>query len=121
MAEEVNDERQTVPFADTLQKLQRGKTARELALAMQDLTGAVMDTGRAGSITLTLKVSKSKAGGMVEISDSWSVKAPKPDREVSMFFVDDDHNLHRQDPRQGELEFGVRVAEPVVGPKAVSE
>ena len=122
-AEPEEGERQTVPFADTLQKLQRGRTARELAVSMQDLVEAVVSTGKAGTLTLTLKVSKSKASGMVEIVDSYAVKLPRADREVSMFYVTADHNLSRTDPRQGELEFGpVRVAEPVTAaPKVVSE
>lgn len=121
MGEETG-ERRTVPFADTLQKLQRGKTARELATAMQDLVAAVQDTGKAGTLQVTLKVSKSKASGMVEISDSYVVKAPRADREVSLFYVTDDHNLVRDDPRQLELPVGpVRVAEPVPAPQAVTQ
>lgn len=131
MADE-EEERRTVPFADTLQKLQRGRTARELAAEMQALVEAVMETGRAGTLTLQLKVSKSKASGMVEIADSYAAKLPRADREVSMFFVTDDHNLTREDPRQLAFDVGpVRAVDeapaagvagaPVRSPKVVAE
>lgn len=111
--EEVTD-RRTVPFADTLQRLQSGKTARELAEAMQTLVEQVMETGRAGTLTLQIKVSKSKASGMVEVSDNWVSKPPKLDRPVSMFYVTDDHNLVRDNPRQETLPglLAVRVDDP---------
>jgi len=104
--------RQTKPFADVLARLQRGKTHRELSAAMQQLTEAVVATGRAGSLTLTIKVTKGKAGHMVELDDSVKVKLPEAERETSLFFVTDDHNLVRDDPRQLELPVGpVRVAD----------
>lgn len=110
MAEE-DEGRRTVPFADTLQRLQAGKTARELGEAMQELVAAVVETHRAGTLTLQIKVAKSKASGMVEVSDSWSVKAPKLDRPVSMFFVTDDNNLVRDNPVQAELPGLIRRVE----------
>lgn len=112
----------TVPFADTLQRLRSGAVSRELADAMQELVESVMDTHRAGTLTLQLKVSKSKATGMVEIADTVAVKLPKADRAVSMFFVTDDHNLSRTNPHQDELP-GVRVvpADESGRPKRVGE
>lgn len=103
------DERRTLPFSDTLRKLRRGRTHSELSRELQDLVQAVTTTGRQGTLTLTLKVSRSKATGMVEIDDTVKVKLPEPQRDASMFFADDDGNLHRSDPNQDELP-GIRAA-----------
>lgn len=109
---ESTDARRTRPFADVLTSLRRGKTHRELSDAMQELSLAVIETHRAGTITLTIKVSKSKASGMVEIDDTVKVKLPEPDRSSSMFFVTDDGNLSKDDPRQLSLDVGpVRVVD----------
>lgn len=108
--QEQDEERATRPFADVLQALQRGRTHRELSTALQDLTKAVVDTHRAGSLTLTLKVSRNKAG-MIEVDDTVTVKPPKADRTTSLFYATDEANLVRDDPRQLELPTGpVRVA-----------
>jgi hypothetical protein len=80
---------------------------------MQQLVQAVADTHRPGSLTITLKVSKSKVSGMVEIDDTVKVKLPEPARDASMFFADEDGNLSKDDPRQLTLPVGpVRVADP---------
>jgi hypothetical protein len=113
------DDRQTRPFADVLNSLRRGRTHREASNNLQELVQAVAATGKQGSITLTLKVSKSKVSGMVEIDDTVKVKLPDPPRDASMYFADDDGNLTKDDPRQGELFAGpVRVADPSEGRQA---
>lgn len=110
--DEKDEERRVAPFGETLLKLQRGKTHRELSKLLQDVTEAVVATHKPGTLTLTLKVAKSKASGMVEVVDTVTVKMPQAERSVSMFYVDDDSNLVRDDPRQGELPLGpVRVAD----------
>jgi len=115
MSEEQTEQRRTVPFADTLQRLQDGRTARELGEALQQLVAAVEETGRAGTLTLQIKVSKSKASRMVEVLDTWRVKTPELDRPTSLFYIDEEHNLHRKDPIQDELPGMVRAV-PDSGP-----
>lgn len=123
MADDEQEEQRTVPFADTLQRLQGGKTARELAEAMQELIAAVEETHKAGTLTLQIKVSKSKAQHMVEVSDSFVVKAPRLERPVTMFYVTADKNLVRDNPYQEELPGMLRKVEdaPAASAKVVSE
>jgi hypothetical protein len=90
----------TRPFADVIVDLGRGQLHRELSDELQDLIAAVMDTGKKGSITLQLQVSKSKSGEQVEIVDVVKVAQPKAARPASIFFVDHDHNVTRTDPNQ---------------------
>jgi hypothetical protein len=93
----------TRPFADVVVDLGRGSVHRELSDELQDLIASVMDTGKKGSITLQLQVSKSKSGEQVEIVDVIKVTKPKPARPASIFFVDHDHNVTRSDPNQMAL------------------
>ena len=102
------DVRRTRPFADVLNSLRRGKTHREAGNLLQELIREVQATGRQGSLTLKLKVSRNKSG-MLEIDDTLSTVLPKPDRDSSLFFADDDGNLSKDDPRQPEIP-GIRVA-----------
>jgi hypothetical protein len=111
MDDQEKDDRRTVPFADTLQQLQGGRTARELADILQQMTEAVTDTGKAATLVLTIKMTKSKAAGMVEIADTVRAKLPEADRPVSLFFATPDSNLSRDNPRQAELPLGpIRVS-----------
>lgn len=109
-------EGQTRPFAAVLQALQQGKTHRELSAQLQDLVAGVKETGRAGTLTLKLKVSKSKVGGALEIDDTVTTNIPAPKRDASLFFVDRNNNLVRNDPAQTELDLSpVRVVDNAQG------
>jgi hypothetical protein len=102
------DERRTRPFADIFNSLRRGKTHREAGNLLQELVREVQATGRQGSMTIRLKVSRNKSG-MVEIDDTLTTVLPKPDRDSSLYFADDDGNLTKDDPRQPEIP-GIRIA-----------
>jgi hypothetical protein len=68
----------------------------------------VKATGKAGSLTLSLKIKPPKKGGMAYllIEDAISVKEPKLDKSDTVFFPIADNGLSRQDPSQSELPFG---------------
>ncbi len=95
-------EGQTRPFSAVFGELNRGRTAIEASTALQGLVAAVTTTGRKGSLTLTITVSPT-ASGAVQLADAITVKEPKFDRAASLFYVDDEHNLVRNDPRQTSL------------------
>ena len=92
-------------FLDVLGERRKGRTVDELTQALGELVAAVRETGRAGDIVLTLKVSpiKGHARHAIQIADSIAVKAPKRDRDASIWFADDDNGLHRSDPNQHDL------------------
>lgn len=94
----------TRPFADVLRDLSKGQLHDELSTLLQDLIGAVQDTGKAGKLVLTLTVKPlPKTDGMVAVADSVTVKSPELDRNETYYFVDDDLNLTREHPRQQAL------------------
>lgn len=112
-----NDDTQVVPFAAVVQQIERGHLADELSYGLQQVVAAVMETHRGGTITLTLKITKSKIHNAIEIDPVVLIKPPKFDRGTSMFFADSESNLTRNDPDQGEL-FGGPTAVPDTTTKA---
>lgn len=97
--------RHVKPFADWLQEQRNGLAASELADALNAVVEAVADHGKVGKLTLTVSVKPATkaAQGMVIISDAIKVALPEPDRAESLFFVDVNNNLSRNDPRQQKL------------------
>lgn len=100
-------------YTDTIQVLRFGTLSDELTDALQSLTNKCSDTGRAGTITLTLALKPGK-GGQIEVFDDLKVKLPKEERGSSLMFATPDGNLQREDPRQHELP-GLRRVEPETG------
>lgn len=92
------------PFAAFLRELQKGRVHEELSTQLHDLVAAVQDTGKSGTLTLTLKVEKQKNTDMLLIGDDVKTKLPQFDRASSLWFVDGDGNVSRDNPDQ--LEFG---------------
>jgi hypothetical protein len=105
--EQAEDEVRTRPFADVLATLNKGRTHTELSEKLQQLVGAVIETGKKGSITLQITVEPTKTEGLLEVSDNVTVKMPTFARAASIFFADDEFNLTRNDPNQSSLPFDV--------------
>lgn len=82
----------------------------EATEALNDLVHATTETGKAGSLTLTIKMKPigGKAGQM-ELETDVKAKLPTPTKGKTILFTTPDNNLQRQDPRQQTLE-GVRDA-----------
>lgn len=100
-----NDDTVIRPFADALIELSGGRTHTELSQQLHDLIAAVRDTGKKGSLTLTISVSRMKnaAENTLTVTDDVKAKLPAHDRNVSVFYADANGNLTRRDPNQ--LEF----------------
>lgn len=96
----------TRPFADVLTEINRGRDHTELSNELQALVQAVRDTGKKGSLTLSLTVVPSKVDNGLEIIAGIKTTLPKFDRSASLFFADEEGNLTRTDPRQLTLPLG---------------
>lgn len=102
--ERVEDVKPPKPFSSFLLEIRKGKSEAELSQAVQDVVTAVRETGKKGTITYTMVVSpsgKTLNGHVVE--DKITVKLPEGEREGSIFFSDEEGNLHRNDPSQMTL------------------
>ena len=94
-------------FALTLQDLRDGRVHAELTQQFSDLIQKVQETGKAGELTLKIKVKPATRGNVdkVMIADAITINMPKPERGEDVFWLTDDNELSRNHPRQGNLEL----------------
>ena len=107
-----DDARQVRPFAAVLQELPG--THVELSEALQELFDRVRETGKKGSLSITLTVERPKDGpdDVLTVVDTIGRKFPVPTRKKSLFFLDKDGNPVRDNPRQPQLPFRDVSARP---------
>jgi len=96
-------------FQTTIQEHRSGDALSELSDALQEITRAVRNTGKPGTLKLTLKITPASKGSgrAVIVSDDISIKLPQLDNESSIFFATDDGALSRNDPDQRTLKLEV--------------
>lgn len=90
------------PFDQTLREIGEGSTNSEMGESLHRLIERVQDTGKAGTLTLTVGVGFDGQGRIV-IKDQISLKLPEHSRPTTSFFVDKEGNPSRRDPNQPEL------------------
>jgi hypothetical protein len=91
-------------FSAWLFQQRQGALHSELTIALADLTQAVMDTDKEGSLTLTVKIKKAGRGIQMIVSDDVRIKKPTPQVDPSFFFFDEESgSLTRNDPYQPDL------------------
>lgn len=98
------------PFTDFLATIDLGDVNKEATDALQDLTHACTETGKAGSMTITVKMKPIGRTGQVELETAVVCKAPAPVKGKTIMFVTPDNNLQREHPKQTTLE-GLRTAD----------
>lgn len=108
MAEKVkpNDDGARVkPLATTLQEIAAGSFHAKVSDELRQLTAAVTDTGKKGTLAITLTVAPIKPGNTsnLVVTAQSVVKAPAGDAPSAVFFHDRDGNLTRDDPNQPTL------------------
>lgn len=103
---EVVDDPEIRPFDQVLRELGEGSTNSELSEALWDLLQRVGDTGKAGTLTLTIAVAPD-GRGRVQVKDEVKVKLPEYNRPTTAFFIGKHGNASRRDPNQPEIP-GVR-------------
>lgn len=88
------------PFYEFITETNRGNTHAALSAGLHDLVEAVRAHGRAGTLTLTIKVAPLAKGddSQFTVAEEISVKAPKPDPRPSIYFADRGGNLTTADP-----------------------
>ena len=89
-------------FTDVLRELRFGEALDELSEEFNKLVTAVESTGKAGGITITLKLKPSSAGA-IEVTDSVKATVPTLSKGSSLFFATPEGNLVRNNPRQTDL------------------
>lgn len=89
-------------FSAILGDLGEGQTNSEMGEAFWDLLQRVQDTGKAGTLTLTIKV-QSDGRGRVQVVDEVKLRLPEYNRMPTSFFIDKHGNASRRDPNQPEI------------------
>lgn len=116
MSEEKQDGRTTRPFADFLSDHNNGQGHRKAGETLQELVAAVVDTGKKGSMTVTVTIEpmKNAEDGTLLTHVAVTAKVPTlPDR-AAVFFADGENNLRRTDPRQLTFDSLKEVEPPAV-------
>lgn len=92
------------PFTDVLRDIRRGRAVDQATRLLAEVVRAVDETGKPGSVTLTLTVKPEKGGGSQKTIVA-AVKAKKPEGDIpeAVFFSDPAGDLHRTDPSQQEM------------------
>ena len=94
------------PFGAFLHEQRNGLLHAELSDGLHDLLAAVRDVGKGGTLTLTVRVKPAGSDATtVIVADDLKVKLPQGDRGESIFYITDDNNLSREDPRQQKFEL----------------
>jgi hypothetical protein len=92
-------------FSAFLRQLNKGATECELSQALEEVTAAVKETGKAGVLTLKLTVSPAVAGevNQVFVDDDIIKKIPRKDRRQTIFFTTRFNTLTRENPDQMDM------------------
>jgi hypothetical protein len=86
-------------LSDSLVMLRDGALNDEGGRELNAAIAAVEATGKPAEVTLTLKIAPAaKNSEMVKVEGSVKAKIPQGDRAPSIFYVDKNHNLSREDP-----------------------
>jgi len=108
------------PFADWLTEQAKGRTHAELGEGLHDLIARVQDTGRKGTITLTVTVEPMKKdASLLVVSDEIKIKLPEYDRPSGVFYADKNGNLTRDNPDQLAFE-SLREVPPPAGVNTIT-
>lgn len=108
MAADTESPPERKPFAAFIQEQGNGSLHATLSEALAEVVTGVTEHGKAGELTLKLKV-KDAGDGQVFVTPDVKAKVPAAEQAASMFFVDGHGNLTRQHPNQGQFD-GLREA-----------
>lgn len=88
-----------------LQDHRAGATHEEISDAIRDVTAAVTDEQKAGTVTITIHIKPLGKGDGLAVGIECKAKPPKQTVGTSVFFADAENNLRREDPRQASMEL----------------
>ncbi len=93
---------------DFLREYRNGRAIDLISERLAEVTRAVDETGKAGEVTIVIKVKPDKGGGSGKTS-SIVVKSKRPEYDIpeAVFFSDTEGNLHRTDPAQMDMPLAV--------------
>lgn len=92
------------PITDILREIRKGRVVERASEEMAEVVRAVLDTEKAGKLTIELTVKpQGKGDSAVIVSAKLKTTIPQADLPDALFFADLDGDLHRDDPSQREM------------------
>lgn len=89
-------------FCQSIALIRDGQLVVSLTDELQDVIASVREHGKSGSLTLKLKVNPNGDDTVEIVSEVKAVQA-RPSVGKAIFWTDTGGNLHRRDPRQGDM------------------
>jgi hypothetical protein len=86
----------------SLLDVRKGEMLDEMSDQLAEVVQAVEETGKPGSITLSIAI-RTGGRGALTVTDDVSSKVPKIDKILTLFFNDGRGGLSRRNPDQAEL------------------
>lgn len=106
------------PFDQIIRDINGGRLVAELTDELTEVISAVRRSGKSGEIRLTLKLKpRGESNQQIEIIPVVKGTKPEASRPISIFFVNADNGLQRDDPTQYSLP-GLQAATEIEPKKA---
>lgn len=107
-------------FLHLMESHRQGDFVSDISAAIRQVTAAVGLTGKAGKVVLTLNLKPATNGAAVVFEPVVKTVVPETKPAGSIFYVDDDFNLVREDPAQKKLDLKeVEPGKPASGLREV--
>jgi len=95
-------------FNEIIAEVDHGNLHHLLSEALEQVSAGVLETNKAGSLTLTLKLKVNK-DNQIFMDSEVKKKVPEQGVATSLFFADENGSLSRRDPKQGDMFQGVQA------------
>lgn len=92
------------PIIETLNRLDAGMLMDDATEKLAEVVKSVEETGKAGELTIKVKVRKATAGALA-LEGVVTSKMPPKEKFESLLFATPEGNLLAEDPRQQRLEL----------------
>lgn len=93
-----------------LSLIRQGGLLADLDDAVREVTRAVVERGKPGAVTITLRIRPATTNGTnVIVSDEVKTKLPKLQTGETILFTSVEGDLSESDPRQGKLDLNPEV------------
>lgn len=86
-------------FGEFIDEVRYGSLTDELNEKLSELVNACVETGKVGTLNLSIKLKPGKAGE-VEVTDTVKTTLPQGERGSYLMYPTPEGRLQRQDPRQ---------------------
>lgn len=107
-------------FINILAGVDKGRFSVELDESIREATEAAVKNNGKAELKLTVKIAPMGTDGVVTVDVDLKKKIPAPKKSKPIFFVTDEFQLTRENPKQPELPFKVAdggLANPVLDPE----